>query len=340
MIVPAHLAISHRHTDLRGDSTLHVVAAVSNPARYQSRYRLARGFIEEMRATPNVKLYVAEAAFGDRHHEVTESSVCGPEADRIDHHPRCLQVRTKSEIWNKEALLGLTEERLLPRDWRYIAWVDADVTFADPRWALETIHQLQHHAVVQPWRQALDLGPHGEVMKVFESFGYKCQTGGQRFAGQPAHYSSAGHPGYAMACTRAWWEAVGGLPEFAILGSGDRHVAFGCVGEGGRSVAWGAKRGVAEKIPGYVRTVEAYGKRAHAATGPAGVGYTEGVLSHHYHGSKAARGYSSRWEILAKHGFDPDTDLTKDDQGLIQLVGKPELDYEISKYNRARCEDG
>jgi len=29
----------------------------------------------------------------------------------------------------------------LPRDWRYVAWIDADVHFLNRDWAQETLHQ-------------------------------------------------------------------------------------------------------------------------------------------------------------------------------------------------------
>jgi hypothetical protein len=332
---PQHLTDHHRHRDLRSDSTLHVVTCVTNPIRYQTRYRLARQFIAEMEATRDVRLYVAEAAFGDRHHEVTEPCEPGGEG----HHTRHLRVRTRSHIWIKENLMNLAV-RLLPRDWKYVAFVDADVSFRNPDWAMETLHALQYHPVIQPWRQAHDLGPRGEVMKTFESFGYCWQEGRPHPSGEPQHYASFGHPGYAHAMTRRFYEAVGGLPDFAILGSGDRHMLFGCIGEGAKSVAFGAKKGVSGRIHrGYVDRVEEWGRKAHRASG-GNVGYVEGRLEHHYHGSKQARQYSDRWGILADHGYDPSADLTYDDQGLIQLTGKPALEHAIHRYCVGRDEDG
>jgi hypothetical protein len=39
------------------------------------------------------------------------------------------------------------------------------------------------------------------------------------------------------------------------------------------------------------------------------------------------------------HGFDPLEDLTYDEQGVIQLIGKPKLLHEIHRYNLSRQED-
>ncbi len=329
---PQHLADHHRHRDLRNDSTLHVVTCVSNPARFESRYRLARIFMEEMSRTSNIKLYVAEAAYGDRHHEVTDDWVpAGP--GRVDHHPWHLRVRTDSEIWIKENLINLAVARLLPRDWKYVAWVDADVAFRDPDWAMETLHELQHFHIVQPWRHALDLGSRGEVLTTFESFGHRWQEGGRPPKGSNLdYYSKLGHPGYAWACTRSFWEATGGLIDHGILGSGDRHMAYGCVGLAGKSLH--------QKLsPGYKRRVLDWERRARRITNGQ-VGYVPGRIEHSWHGKKSARGYSSRWNIILEHGFDPERHLTYDHQGLIQLVGKPDLEHSILRYNRSRDEDG
>ena len=95
---------------------LHVIAVISNPVRYASRERLYRDFarhVEQAGAT----LWTVEAAYGDRPHLITEPT-----------NPRHLQLRTKHELWHKENLVNLGIARL-PADWKYVAWVDADVMF-------------------------------------------------------------------------------------------------------------------------------------------------------------------------------------------------------------------
>jgi hypothetical protein len=69
------------------------------------------------------------------------------------------------------------------------------------------------------------------------------------------------------------------------------------------------------------------------------VGFTTGHITHKFHGPKGRRYYRERWQILVDHGFDPDKDLVRDPQGVIQLVGKPELEHAIHLYNVNRHED-
>jgi hypothetical protein len=313
-----HLQNHIQNHALRADNTLHVIGVVSNPVRYHSRYRLARAWQEEMRATPGVELHMVEAAFGDRHHEVTDSEGA------------CLQLRTRSELWIKENLINLGVRHLLPRDWRYAAWVDCDVTFRDPNWARETIHQLQHWPVVQPWQQCADIGFTGNILQTHQSFGFLHQRGvkKQEHSGQPYAY---GHSGFAWACTREFWEQAEGLMDFCILGSADHHMAWAMVGE--------VEKTIHHKMrPSFFRRCREWQARALRVT-HGQVGFVEGRIEHGFHGPKARRYYRERWQVLVDHGYDPDTDLVRDAQGLIQLAGRHELEQALRRYNRSRAED-
>jgi hypothetical protein len=308
-----------RH-DLVSDSTLHVIGVISNSARFHSRYRLAREWQDRMRATANVELHMVELAFGDRHHEVTLPGT----AD--------LQLRSSHEIWFKENLINLGVQRLLPRNWKYVAWVDCDVIFNQPNWALETIHLLQHYPIVQPWTQAIDLGPHGSAMAMHQSFCGLVQRGAriQRHPGEPYAY---GHSGYAWACTREFWENAGGLLDVAILGSADHHMAWALVND---VIDASVHRGMSD---GFKRACLAWQKNAFAQTRGV-VAAVPGTITHEWHGSKKARRYRERWQILIDNKFDPETDLRRDPQGLYYLVNKPRLEHEIHRYMHERNEDG
>ena len=305
---------------LVNDETLHVIGVCSNPARYHSRYRLAREWMAEMQKTTNVQLHMVEAAYGDRHHEVTETN-----------NGRDLQLRTNTEIWIKENMINLGVRHLLPRDWRYMAWVDADVHFRSPSWALDTVHQLQHWPVVQPWQQCTDLGPNGSIMQTHQSFGWLRQSGKsmQKTPTQPYAYA---HTGFAWACTRAFWEQSGGLLDFCILGSADHHMAWAMIGDG----TWTVHKAMG---PSYMRKVEEWQTRAMRVT-HGQVGFVPGRIEHQFHGSKAARQYRERWQILVDAKYDPERDLMYDSQGVIKLAGKPNLEQAIRVYNRGRNEDG
>ncbi len=303
------------HSDLVSDSTLHVVAVCSNPVRYHSRYRLFREFVARMRATKNVQLHLVELAYGDRHHEVTTA------AD--------LQLRTSAEIWHKENMINLGV-RTLPRDWKYLAWIDGDVTFQNDNWALETIHALQHYPVVQPWSECIDLGPNGNALQMFRSFGSLVQKGVKHSFKDPNY--PMGHSGYAWACTRTFWENTGGLIDDAILGAADHHMAWAMINR----VDYSVNKAMSDSYKNKLRAWQFLANRETNAH----IGAVPGLLHHAWHGSKTNRFYRERWQILVQHKFDPVKDLRKDAQGLYYLTGKPHLKEDIKQYFRSRNEDG
>lgn len=320
MSIHEHLVSHINHPGLRSDSTLHVVGVISNPVRYHSRYRLFRKWYERMMKTPNVKVYVVEIAYGDRQHECTESN-----------NPQHLQLRTKHALWHKENMINLGVRHMLPRDWKYLAWVDCDVFWPeDFNWALETIQQLQHFPVVQPWKDCADLGFHGDVIQTFQSFGYVHQLGvkKQTHPGEPYKYA---HSGFAWACTREFWEAVGGLMDFPILGSADHHMAWAMIGSVQSSVH-------GKMTDEFKRKANEWQTRAHRIV-QGNIGFVKTRIGHWFHGPKAKRYYRERWQIFMDHGFNPDTQLAYDHQGLLYIVGNPNLDREIGKYLTRRCED-
>jgi hypothetical protein len=137
---------------------LHVVAVYSNPRRFAARTRLLRQFIEQQ-LDSGVRLTLVEHAFGERPYEFERHC-------ETLHSVNHIQVRggASHELWIKESLIKIGVRRL-PEDWKYLAWIDADVAFVRPNWAAETVHALQHYRVVQPWSHSIDLGPDGQVMR-------------------------------------------------------------------------------------------------------------------------------------------------------------------------------
>jgi hypothetical protein len=302
-------------------SPLHVLTAITNPSRYASRYRLFSDFAKRVTDAGAI-LHVGEAAFGERPH--TAASI----ASAHQH----LQLRTNHEIWHKENILNLLVSRL-PADWKYCAWVDADVVFARPDWVGEAVHQLQHFGVVQMFSEAIDLGPDETPIDQYRGFVkcyYECGMKGE------ANRHLSWHPGYAWAWRRDALEAVGGFMDTAILGSADQHMANALIGRGRPSIN-------PRMHPNYLGDVDRWEARAERHI-RRNIGYMPGLLVHHWHGRKANRGYLDRWKILSRHRYDPHHDIKRDSQGLYQLHDdgterSRRLRDEIRAYFRSRNED-
>lgn len=328
------------------EQTLHVATAYNNPFRWRTRRELANDFRHHMQTSPNVLLHVGELAYGDRPFECTS-----PE-DPLD-----IQLRTRHELFHKENILNRIIQSF-PPNWKYGAWIDADFHITRHDWALEAIHQLQHYDFVQLFSGYADLsgGIYGTAhlpMRITPSFtfnyiqnGYRLpdgyENGGWRKKGvdlgyygavtTPGRRGGVGATGGAWAFRRSAFEAVGGLLDQCILGHGDWFMTFGLVGEEAPDM----------HIDGYssdYRQVITEWQR-NAARLKKNIGYVDAFAVHHFHGSKARRGYASRDTILVKHHFAPTSDLRRDWQGIYQLTpDKPNLRDAIRAYFLSRCED-
>lgn len=320
-----HLVNHIQNSGLRENETLHVIGVIANPVRYHSRLRLFRQWAEEMVNTINVKVHVVEAVYGDRHAE------CKPKCGEYNYH----EVRVTSEIWLKENLINIAVKNLLPSNWKYLAWVDCDVHFRDPAWALNSLHQLQHYNIIQPWQSAMDLDFYGNVMNTWTSFGSLAA------AGKPMYHDKTrtnigytyGHTGYAWCCTRYFYENVEKLADFNIVGAGDHLQAWACV----NMVDSTMPKQISQ---GYRHLCESWQAKAFRACAGM-VGFTPGRLEHHFHGNKENRKYWDRWKILLHNHYDPTVDIGYDSQGVLILIGKNryKIEREIMAYNRGRQED-
>ena len=316
----ANVLQNGRYHRPRGDE-LYVVVSIFNPRRFESRIRLFREF-EQYVALNGARLFVVEAAFGDREFEVTERG-----------NPMHLQVRTNVELWHKERLLNLGIQRL-PPEAKYIAWVDPDVHFARHDWANETVHMLQHHPVVQMFGQAANLGPHEEVLWLARGIAKGWQEYGKPVWECPDTVLRGvkDHPGLGWAFRREALDAMGGLLDFCIAGSADLHM----VGAWAGNYLLGHPRDLS---PAYKDRLRAWALRAEEVVGH-NVGYVAGTVLHHWHGKTRERGYDRRWKLMVQHQFDPARDLVTDTQGMLRWSGRnPALATAIRQSLSGRNED-
>ena len=290
---------------------LHVITMLSNHAygrlghEYKSRYKLYEQFKRRLQRA-GIPLWTTEVAFGHRPHRVTQPR------DNFDQ-----QLRTHTELWHKERALQLMIWHLSETapDWKYVAWIDADVEFpnweGENAWYLETVKALHHFKVVQLFQNAVDLGPNGESLNIHNGFAYSYRKG---LPSKPGY--SSWHPGFAWAARR---EALEHTPiiDFGILGSGDRHMACGWVGKIMESVNHQCSHGYKQRLADWQAQAERYVRRD--------IGYVPGTILHHWHGRKSLRGYQSRWKILADTQFDPNTDIQPDTNGLWKFVDHGDL---------------
>lgn len=278
---------------------------ISNPVRYESRYKLYKKFETQMKEA-GINLWTAEIAFGERPFEITN-----PDENRN------LQLRTNSELWHKERALNLLIQRVTETnpDWKYLAWIDADIEFPNWRgpkaWYFETVHMLQHFSVVQLFQTAIDLGPHGEAIHTHQGFAFSYR---QNLPFKTGYVNW--HPGFAWAIRREAYEAAT-IIDYGALGSGDRHMACGWVGKMSESINGRCSPVYIDKLNTWQEQAERGVRR--------NMGFVPGTILHNWHGPKKARGYQDRWKILVDTQFNPDRDLKIDGYGLYSLADHGDL---------------
>jgi hypothetical protein len=297
---------------------LYVILPYFNYCHYESRKKLFLEFIERYISIRNLKIVIVEGTYKDTPFQLPEFT------DKIFLH---IKVELSDRIWIKENLINIAI-RNLPSDWYNVAWIDADLTFINDHWVSDTIEMLKTHDVIQLFQTAINMGPSGEALKIENSFLYMYLK-----SGKPYHKSSkygVWHPGYAWACTRHAYYQLGGLLDFGILGSGDRHMALAFIGQADVSYPGTIH-------PKYQEYVMEYQKKALHLK----LGFVPGTILHHFHGSLTDRKYVDRWNILINHQYDPSEDIYHDKNHLLKLTEKGKrLQEDIDHYFKDRKEDG
>lgn len=312
-------------------SPLYVIAVISNPQRFKSRYHLYEQFANQIANSPNAVLYTVEIAFGERPFTVTSG-------DNTCH----VQLRGYDEAWHKENMINIGISRL-PADWKYVAWIDADVMFTRTDWAIETVQQLQHYAVVQMFSEAIELGPNHEVIMNHQGFAkahfedslpISTSHGANGYNQLKKKFSgSIHHPGYAWAIRRETLDGIGGLIDYAILGSGDWHMACAFANQVHVSFDRAFSAEFRAKLKRYETLCRLNVRR--------NVGFVPQTILHYWHGKKKNRGYDTRWKLLRDINYNPDLHLVRDSQGLINVAPDADLALRdgLRRYFRSRDED-
>jgi hypothetical protein len=292
--------------------TLYVILPYFNYCGFKRRRSLFIDFVKQIQGTKGIRIVVSEALGPNPL----------PNMGTFDH----LGFETDSPIWLKENLINMAIRRL-PKDWKYVAWVDADISFLNQNWVRDTITELESYDIVQMFQTCVNLGSKNEALKIDKSFGYMHRDSGTPYV-VSARYGFW-HPGYAWACTRKAWLQMDGLIDWAILGSGDRHMCLAWIGR------------VKDSAPGTIHpTYRAWLEEYELMCKGLEVSYVEGTILHHWHGRLEDRKYRERWDILTKGKFNPMADIGQTDSGLIQLSNSGRrLEKELLEYFVGRRED-
>lgn len=297
------------------DNILHIITVYYNPCHYTRKLKLMVDF--QMRLVMEedelqIAVYIVEVVYGDAPFMVSKSD-----------NPRHYQIRLPENepiLWLKESMINVAVRNLLPADWKAMAWIDSDLAFENMLWATECLQLLNGaYDVVQLFSHCVDMDMEEKAIQIHTSLGY------QYVKGLPSEKGlNYGHPGYAWACSRNAYEQMGGLYEYAILGSGDNIMAMSFIQSSVVPISIASD-------PEYLKSVADFKRHVRGFR----IGYVPGVIRHYYHGSKTSRKYMERWKVLVHGGYNPLKHVRSDEEkgGILRATA----DFPVSMAEEIRA---
>jgi hypothetical protein len=275
------------------EDKLNVIVVISNPCLYAKRYILLKEFVKRIEEEEqHVRLFIVEMIYENQKFIITDKK-----------NKNHLQLKTDTPIWHKENMINLGVKYLLPKNYKAFAWIDADIEFESNTWALDTLKILNGcKDVIQLFSHCVDMSKIKTNLNLFNGFGYSfCKQ--KPFISKGLDYW---HPGYAWAITRKAYEKIGSLYDKGVLGSGDNIMALSFINK----VEYMTHENYSDE---YNDSMFEFQKKANKLR----LGYTPGVIRHHFHGSKLNRKYTERWKILMENQYSPDRDICYDETGIL-----------------------
>lgn len=303
-------------------SILYVISCMFSPFGIDIRTKLAQEYIERLEKLKK-KGYPVQVCIIELLYPNQKSSIV------VKDKQFYCQIRYEQDgfyLFNKENLINIAVQQILPKDWQYMAWVDADIEFKNPLWSIKAIEKFENERtdIIQLFSLCRNLDKNGLPSDYFHS-------------AIKVHYDrylkkKYGHPGFAWACTRRAYDRMRGLFEFAIVGGGDSIMCL-CLLDKVKTL-----EKQYEGNPNFIAAIHKFHKKIEGFH----VGFLNTVIEHHYHGERKNRMYNSRRSILIDSLYFPKRDLMKpfDEIGLLiptkEFYNK--ISNEITHYFQTRKE--
>jgi hypothetical protein len=246
-------------------------------------------------------------------------------------------------MWQKERLLNHGLSRL-PKNCRFVAWVDADLLFENPGWIERAMEELQRAPLLQPFSRVLHASREAQVTRFAvndgciaqPSMGAALARGGsfedymravmRREAGTPAS-------GMAWVARRELLERHGWF-DASIIGGGD--TALVCAAFDRPEIVTVLHQLNARQRERYEKWARPFGNEVQGR-----VSHISGTILHLWHGELPDRLPRERHRGLREHEFDPQKDIKVGENGAWHwATEKPALHRYLQGYFAARQEDG
>ena len=243
-----------------------------------------------------------------------------------------IKYNLPQRIWVKENLINLAVRNHLPNDWNYMSWMDSDIYFFNKDWVNQSIELLETNDIIQMFDFSLDQNNPKSQSNATFNVGYI-----NAFMNQNDLFIrefSLKHAGYGWAMNKKFYEKIGGLWEFNIIGSGDTIIARSATQnlsreeiliKGNLNIIYSSK--YADQLCEY------YDKFKGCK-----FSFVKSQIYHFFHGKNHHKLYVERHEILKHHKFE--TSMIKYDENGIIYTDKEDLSLHIENYMNYRENDG
>jgi len=295
---------------------LAVVSCYFNPCNYKSRFNNLRQYIVGLEQQA-VHLYLANLTLKDEIGVVSPSTAA-----------TVIEFQGRDVLWHKERLLNLLIRRLPPQ-YTKVAWIDADVIFPNFRWFRWTSELLDTYDLVQLYDKAFQRDNNGRTIGKREGLVAYIS------AGKPEPFrfdSSRTWPGLAWGAKRDLL-ATHGLFDVMVTGGADTYMSL---------AAYGRIKGEwhGDLLAPKLRKVwKDWAERFYGEI-QGRVGFVPTAVIQLGHGTLENRRYVDRLRILTAHDFDPEADISPDENGVWRwATNKPFLHQAVYDYFESRKED-
>ena len=141
--------------------------------------------------------------------------------------------------------------------------------------------------------------------------------------------------GFGIAFRRSVLEDVG-FYDKTIIGGGDRVMMQSFYQAFDKELYWSMPFYNKKLYVGGYKDLPAWSRKIFERVQKS-VFFTEGILFHLWHGDESKRKYLLRHNILARYGYDPETDIKQDENGCwVWATEKKDMHQAVAQYFRSR----
>ena len=281
-----------------------IISCFFNPQKSPYRTKAFQKFYEDIK---HLNHLIVECVIGNNEPQL-------PSSDNIQ------TIYSESFLWHKEACLNYAISRL-PKKYKYVFWIDADVIFTNKKWLTDGVKKLKSgFNIIQPFEFCVHLEqdklrpsysalkammqylPNQYNSKVWRSFSATYEKFSELSAS--IDYNTYSHVGFAWGAKREVLEQCK-LYDKGLVGGADHIIALGAVGKLNHL---SIRKSFTENLD----EIYIYQKKLFEAT-LGKVGYIEGNLYHIWHGDIEKREYLKRIQDFT---LTTNTITKKDSNGL------------------------